>query len=285
MPSPSVSSSSCPASTSRRSSKRTPSCVAVRRRSRARCGMFPITITIIPAALARIAVPVSNDATTATFAPRTSCGNLSRSAGVQETRCRPASSSLHHSPRRYVRPVLKRLRGKVRRFSRMAPGARIRYFQRGCCSRGNEFECVSADIDIRNRLLDFRHVAVNAFVTGAAGFVVSMGLDGRRTRAVGRIRSVALKTEHVGRFHEIGIIPGAMHIMAAEAAYPVSVHLAGDEIVPLHAVLMRRSIRKMGERLFAQPVLFQLPEFLQIFAHLKPYRPIVILAFDGVPER
>jgi hypothetical protein len=43
----------------------------------------------------------------------------------------------------------------------------------------------------------------------------------------------------------------------------MGVHHALDEIVPLHSILVRSTIRKMRERQFTQFVLFQLPEILQ----------------------
>jgi hypothetical protein len=73
-----------------------------------------------------------------------------------------------------------------------------------------------------------------------------------------------------------------MHIVAAKAAHAVGVHLARNEIVALHPVLVGRAVREMGKRLLPRLVLFQLPEVLEIFPHFKPNRPIVILAFNGI---
>ena len=58
-----------------------------------------------------------------------------------------------------------------------------------------------------------------------------------------------------------------------------------DEIVALHAVLVGGAVREMGERLFAQFVLFQFPEILQIQSDVEPDRPVVVFAVDRIGQR
>jgi hypothetical protein len=53
-----------------------------------------------------------------------------------------------------------------------------------------------------------------------------------------------------------------MNIVATEAGNPAPVHNALNEVVPLHAVLMRSPIRKMREGRLAQLVLLELPKIL-----------------------
>ncbi len=144
--------------------------------------------------------------------------------------------------------------------------------------RGDEFKRVCANVHIGDGLLDLRHMAGHAFVAGTSGRVVRMRFDRRRVRAVRRIRAMAFQAHYVRRLQQVRIVFGAMHIVATEAAHAVRVHLAGNEVVALHPVLVRRSVREMRERLLAELVLFQLPEILQILARLEADRPVVILA-------
>jgi hypothetical protein len=44
--------------------------------------------------------------------------------------------------------------------------------------------------------------------------------------------------QYIGRFHEAGIVFRAMDVMAAETDDAAGVHLAGDEIVALHPILV-----------------------------------------------
>ena len=55
-----------------------------------------------------------------------------------------------------------------------------------------------------------------------------------------------------------------MHIVAAKAGDAVRIHLAGYEIVALHAILVRGAIRKMRERSLAEFVFLQLPEVRKV---------------------
>jgi len=67
------------------------------------------------------------------------------------------------------------------------------------------------------------------------------------TRTVGRIGTVAFKAQHAGGFHQVGVVFRAVHVVATETGHAVRVHQAGDEIIALHAVLMRGAVGEMSE--------------------------------------
>lgn len=129
----------------------------------------------------------------------------------------------------------------------MTNDARIGNLQciRSC--RGNELEGLGADVHIGNRLFDLRHVTGNTFVSGTGGRVMGVRFEGRRPRAIGRVWTVALKTENSSRLDEVRVVFRAMHIVTAKAAHAVGIHLAGNEIVSLHPILVGRAVTKMRE--------------------------------------
>lgn len=71
--------------------------------------------------------------------------------------------------------------------------AGIRDLQRLRRGRRNEFERVAPNIDVGDRLLDFRHVASDAFVASGASFVVRMLFGRWRVRTVRRARAVTIQ--------------------------------------------------------------------------------------------
>ena len=167
----------------------------------------------------------------------------------------------------------------------MAYNARIRNLER--LSRGgrDELKSVAADVYVGDLLRDFWHVAGDAFVSGASGLVMRVGLNTGRARSIRRMRTVTLKTQDIRRFQQIGIVFRAVDIVATEATHAVGVHRALHEIVALHAVLMRGAIGEMSERLLTQLVFFQLPEIFKVHSHLKADRPVVIFAAKRIVER
>ena len=74
-------------------------------------------------------------------------------------------------------------------------------------------------------------------------------------------------------------------IVASEAGDAAAVHHALDEVVALHAVLVRGAVGEMREGGLAELVIFELPEILQIQAHVIADRPVVIFAVDGIRQR
>ena len=130
----------------------------------------------------------------------------------------------------------------------------IRHFRR------NERERVTADIDIRNRLLDLRHVAGHTVVAGTAGAMMGMRLDARGVRTVGRRGAVAGQANLGRRFDQVSVILSAVDIVATKAAHTAPIHHALDEVVALHSIFVTRSVGEMRERRLAKLVIFQFPK-------------------------
>lgn len=63
------------------------------------------------------------------------------------------------------------------------------------------------------------------------------------------------------------------------------IHHALHEVVALHSILVRGSIREMGECRLAQLVFLQAPVIVKIPTDVKTDGPIVILPFDRVLQR
>jgi hypothetical protein len=77
-------------------------------------------------------------------------------------------TAIVHPPRRHVRPAFQRIFSEVLRAIRMTAGTGVRHLQGSGRRRRDDFERVSADIDVRDRLLDCRHVAAHAFISGGS---------------------------------------------------------------------------------------------------------------------
>jgi len=140
--------------------------------------------------------------------------------------------------------------------------ARVGHLQSLSLGRRDEAEGVRVNVDVRNGLLDFRHVAAGALISRGAGRMVSVPFHVRNSRAIGRCRPVALQTEHRGRPQKIGIIFRAMNIMATETGHPARVHDAGNEIIPLHAVSVPRAVRKVRIIRSVCVTVIEVPELL-----------------------
>ena len=110
-------------------------------------------------------------------------------------------------------------------------------------------------------------------------------LNGSFMRAVGRLRAMAFEANHVSRLQQIGIVFRAVNIVATVAAHAMGVHRALNEIVALHAVLVRRAVGKMREGRLSELVILEFPEVVEVEADMKSDRPIVILPTDRVLER
>src|SRR5579872_7436467 len=149
----------------------------------------------------------------------------------------------------------------------------------------DEAEGMAANVHTRNGLLDFRHVAGDALAAGAARFMVSVLLDGRRTRAVGRTRTVTIEAQNIDGFEQVGVVFSAMHIVASEAGHAAGIHHAIHEIITLHSILVARAVGKMGKGGLAELVVFELPVILKIKANLKTDGPVVIFPIDLALQR
>ena len=123
----------------------------------------------------------------------------------------------------------------------------VRHLQRVGGGRSDESKRMRSDVDICNRLLDFWHVAVYAFVASATGSMMRVRLDGRGAGTVRRMRSMTFKTENVCGLQEISVVLGTVNIVAAKAGDAVSIHLASHEIIALHPVLVRGSVGEVRE--------------------------------------
>lgn len=167
----------------------------------------------------------------------------------------------------------------------MAVGARVRDFEPVRLSRRDEVEGVAAHIHIRNRLLDFRHMTGNAFTPGAACFVVRVLFNGSRVRSILRVRAMARHAHLVHGPAQHRIVLAAMRIVATEAGDSPRIHETLHEIISLHPVFVRRTIRKMRERKVAGFVFFQRPVVCKLQAHMETDRPIVIAAGDRILQR
>jgi hypothetical protein len=167
----------------------------------------------------------------------------------------------------------------------MAGRAGVRHFQRVCFSRRDELERVAADVHIRNGLLDLRHMAIHALAARRTRLVMRMRFDRHRSRTIRRIRVMAFETQHIRGLQQIGIVFGAMHVMATEAAHPMRIHRALHEIIALHPVLVRGAIGEMRECRLAQLVLFQLPEVLQLATYVETHRPVIVFPLNRIVQR
>src|SRR5271168_4416639 len=96
---------------------------------------------------------------------------------------------------------------------------------------------------------------------------------------------MTLEAQNICRLQQVGVVIRSVNIMATETAHAVRVHRALHEIVALHPILVRRTVGKMSESLFAQLVLFQLPEILEIQPDLESNRPVVVFTIDGIVPR
>lgn len=74
---------------------------------------------------------------------------------------------------------------------------------------------------------------------------------------------MAFQAELVRRCAQLRVIACAMNIVARKARDPSAVHETLDKIVPLHAIFVRRSVRKMSECGLPQRVLFELPKIAE----------------------
>jgi len=96
---------------------------------------------------------------------------------------------------------------------------------------------------------------------------------------------VTIQAELVDRFAELRIVVRAVNVVAIEAGYAAAVHDALDEIVALHTVFVGGAIGKMGEGLFAELVILELPEIGEVKAGVVADGPVVIFSFDGTGKR
>ena len=73
-----------------------------------------------------------------------------------------------------------------------------------------------------------------------------------------------------------------MRIVATETGDAPSVHEAGDEIIPLHPVLVSGPVREVCESCFPDLVFFQSPEVRQVQANMEADGPVIVFSPDRI---
>jgi hypothetical protein len=94
--------------------------------------------------------------------------------------------------------------------------------------------------------------AGDALAARTAGPVMRVLLDAGGMRPVLGVGAMAGEAHLTRRLAQLRFVLGAVHIVAAEAGDGAVVHKALDEVIALHAVLMRRRVREMTSHRFAQ---------------------------------
>src|SRR5689334_19405103 len=70
-----------------------------------------------------------------------------------------------------------------------------------------------------------------------------------------------------------------------KAGYAAVVHEALNEVIALHAILVRRAVGKMRERRVTKFMLFEFPEVVEVQAHMEANGPVIVFAIDRVRQR
>lgn len=128
----------------------------------------------------------------------------------------------------------------------------------------NEGKCVRADEGAGNGDLDFWHVTGHALASRRAFLVVSMFGKSCRTGTIPRVGAVAIEANFIRGLPQLRVIVRAMHIVAVKTGDAAAVHNALRKIISLHAILVRRAVRKMRETQLAERVILELPVIPQI---------------------
>ena len=76
-----------------------------------------------------------------------------------------------------------------------------------------------------------------------------------------------------------------MYVVATGTLHATVVHQALHVVIALHPILVRGIVRVMRKCCLAQLVFFQSPEILQLLAHAKADRPIIVAARNWVSQR
>ena len=78
-------------------------------------------------------------------------------------------------------------------------------------------ERMAANIHIAEGCCDLRHMAFDALASSTPGRVVSVSLESRVMRSVGRTWTVAIQAQHIRRLAQERIVVGPVRIMARKA--------------------------------------------------------------------
>src|SRR3954462_11309785 len=118
----------------------------------------------------------------------------------------------------------------------MATDTRIGNLELVAHCRHDELERVTAHVDVRDRLLDLRHVAGHAVAARTSFRMMRVVFDRDAMRSIGRRWSVTVETDHSGRLPELRIVVRAVCVVTGGARDAPLIHEALDEVVALHAV-------------------------------------------------
>src|SRR5579862_3186338 len=100
------------------------------------------------------------------------------------------------------------------------------------------------------------------------------------TRAIRTVRGVTAETERRRGLSELRVILRAVRVMARRTRDAPSIHHALDEIVALHAVLVRRAVGIVREVALAEGVRLELPKVLEPQSDVVANRPVIRLPID-----
>ena len=139
---------------------------------------------------------------------------------------------------------------------------------------------MAADFHVAESLGNCRHMTGRASTARAAGRVVRVLLDAGGMRPILCVGAVACQAHCILRFAQHRLVFCAVRIVAAETGDAARIHQALNEIVALHAVLVRGAVRKMREARFTELVLFEPPKIRKAQSDVEADRPVVVLAFD-----
>lgn len=129
---------------------------------------------------------------------------------------------------------------------------------------GDEIERVTSDIDVCDRLRNFRHVTPDAIAARAARAMMRVGFDACGVRPIRRGWAMAGEADLIRGFDQVRVVFRTVHVVATEASHTAPIHQALDEIVSLHPIFVRRSVGKMHEVCLAQFMFFEPPKIPQV---------------------
>ena len=178
-----------------------------------------------------------------------------------------------------------RIAGPRGRSVRVAGCARIRNFVLVGHRRRDEGERVSTYENARNRNFNFGHVTCDALATFGIVLMVRVLCESRLARTIPRAGAVTIQAYFIGRLTKLRVIFCSVRIVTIKAGNAAAVHHALDEVIALHAVLVRRAVGKMSETQIAKPVVFELPIIPQVETNVKADGPVVVFSIDGICQR
>jgi hypothetical protein len=187
-------------------------------------------------------------------------GSFGCKVSVSAGRSRPWTL-LSHAPWGKLRPLLQFADRPFRGLIGVAGIARVWNFQRIRQYWRYEFERMTSDIDVGNLGFNFRHVATDTLAAFAVRCMMGVLLESFCVGTVIGACEVTGETKLVQshRFPQIGIVAGAMNIVAVVTRDSARIHQALDEIISLHPVLVRSAVAVMSKCRRSERVFFEFP--------------------------